>query len=115
MTESRRLLWTGIAVLSVGGIAATAASASFPGKNGSIVFSSTRDGSDELYAMAAPGPRPRRIPRTRPAASTPAVSRDGRWIAFERYNRRGKGGTREIYVTTVAGRKPRRLTRNVFD
>ena len=115
MAKPSRSIYAGIAVLSLCGITAASVSASFPGRNGKLVFSSTRSGKNEIYVMDVRGTRAQRITRTRTADSNPSVSRNGRWIAFERYNRDGKGGTREIYVATITGRKVRRLTRNTRD
>jgi len=107
------LICTGIAVLSVGGVAA-AASAAFPGDNGRIVFSSTRSGSNEIYAMdvrgTGSGVSPGHAPRT------PTGDRARRPLdRLRALQPPRQSGTREIYLTTVAGRKVRRLTRNAWD
>ncbi len=64
-------------------LAATTApsEAAFPGANGRIVFSSSRDGNGDIYVMNADGSNVTRLTND-PANFLPAWSPDGRKIAF---------------------------------
>ena len=50
----RRLLVAGVAILAALAFV-SAAEAAFPGQNGKIAFSSTRDGNHEIYSINANG------------------------------------------------------------
>jgi len=56
--------------------------AAFPGANGKIVFSSVRDGNDEIYVMNSDGSNPVRLTFAAGLDVSPAVSPDGAQIAF---------------------------------
>ena len=49
---------------------------------GSVVFSASRDGDHELYRVAAAGGSVTRLTRNRSSDSAPAVSPNGRLVAF---------------------------------
>src|SRR5882672_10257460 len=72
----------------------TQARAAFPGANGKIVFSSQRDGNNEIYTMNPDGSD--RVDLTRNPASdiTPEWSPDGRGIAFAS----NRSGGYQVYV-----------------
>lgn len=56
--------------------------AAFPGKDGRIFFTSDRDGNFELYSMKPDGTDQRRLSETAGDEIDPAVSANGRWVAF---------------------------------
>jgi Tol biopolymer transport system component len=60
--------------------------AAFRGQNGKIAFTSTRDGSYEIYTMNADGSNPTRLTNNQTFDSLPAFSPDGTKIAFVREN-----------------------------
>jgi Tol biopolymer transport system component/predicted Ser/Thr protein kinase len=81
------------------------ATPAFAPDGGSVVFSSDREGSVDLWLQPLSGGRPRGNP-TRLTAETgsevvPAFSPDGRWIAFGRV----LGDRRDIYVVPAGGGK----------
>jgi Tol biopolymer transport system component len=110
VTRVPRRALIGAVIVTLSGMAAGTALASFPGRNGKIIFASTRTGSNQLWTMDSKGKKPKRVTRSALEDGGPSVSRDGRWIAFERLGRR-----REIYIVRADGRKLRRLTRNDVD
>ncbi|WP_205696022.1 PD40 domain-containing protein [Conexibacter sp. SYSU D00693] len=59
------------------------AGAAFPGADGAIVFTSASDGDDDLYAIAPDGTGLRPLTATPGREQQPAVSPDGRSIAFK--------------------------------
>lgn len=95
-------------VLLVGVLAASSGHvrAAFPGANGEIAFSSTRDGSADIYAMQADASGLRRLTRDPGADTDPAWSPDGTRIAFTS----NRDGNDEIYVMNGDGRGQSRLT-----
>jgi TolB protein len=114
VSQFSRKAWAGVAAVVLAGGAAATAAASFPGRNGKIVFASTRTGSNQLWTMDARGRKPVRVTRGNAGDdSSPSVSRDGRSIVFERLSRRSH--SREINVVAISGGKVRRLTRNSVD
>lgn len=72
-----------------------------------LLFWSDRDGNLELYEMAPDGSGQRRLTRSEADDHDPALSPDGRWLAFVS---RPPGGANEIHVARADGSHPRRLT-----
>lgn len=81
-----------------------------------FVFSSNRDapasssGQNQLYMMRPDGGEARRITDAKEGVSTPAFSRDGRWLVY----RSGKADEEQLYALPVAridSAKPVQLTR----
>jgi TolB protein len=109
---------TVIAAVLLTGVVATAASSSrgvFPGRNGRIVFASRRaivgqPGADyrngEIYSLDLAGGRRRDLSRNSDFESSPALSPDGRRIAF---GRRSLSGESALWVMRRDGRSQRRL------
>ena len=58
------------------------AGAAFPGTNGKIAFTSTRDGNREIYVMNADGTGQTRLTSSTAIDEAPAFSPDGSRIAF---------------------------------
>jgi Tol biopolymer transport system component len=113
VAQMSRTIGIGVAVLALSGAAAATGLASFAGRNGKIVFSSTRAGTNQLWTMDAKGRNAVRVTHSKSADSNPSVSRDGRFVAFERV---GPGLTkRELYFVAIKGGKARRMTRNPAD
>ena len=75
-----------------------------------IVFSSTRDGNQEIYTMNADGTGAARITNNTATDRYPAFSPDGTKIAFTS----DRDGQNEIYIMNVDGTNQVRLT-NVVD
>ncbi len=73
-----------------------------------LVFTSDRDGQNQIYVMNADGSDPRRLTELDSANSMPALSPDGRFIAFVSK----RSGNDEIYLMDADGSNPRRLTDN---
>jgi Tol biopolymer transport system component len=76
-----------------------------PGLSGTLVFVSDRDGVDALYARRLPRGQDRRLTYLDEPVESPAVSRDGRFVAF------GMGG--RIGIVPLAGGEARFLTLGV--
>ncbi len=72
-------------------LSAPSAFAAFPGENGKIAFTSTRDGFGQIYVMNADGTNQVRL-TTPLAARDPAWSSDGQKIAYNT----GTGGTMAV-------------------
>lgn len=72
---------TSAACLAV--LAAIPAHAAFPGRNGEIVFASTKDGDSDIYAMTAHGSIPRNLTNTDGREQQPSVSADGSRLAYK--------------------------------
>jgi dipeptidyl aminopeptidase/acylaminoacyl peptidase len=84
----------------------------FPGANGSIAFTSTRDGNDEVYVMNADGTSPINLTNNPASDDLPSWSPDGTKIAFTSE----RDGNREVYVMNADGTDQTRLTDNpAFD
>lgn len=73
---------------------------------GRIVFSSSKDGSPEIYLMNTDGSGRRKITKSYGIDISPVFSPDGSKIAFVS----DRGGTPQIYMMDVAGRNLKRLT-----
>ena len=58
--------------------------ATFPGENGKIAFTSTRDVSEEIYVMNSDGTNPTRLTNNTSIHEFPSWSPDGTKIAFTR-------------------------------
>lgn len=71
-----------------------------------IVFSSSKDGSPEIYTMDIDKKRVRKITRSYGIDVSPVFSPDGSRIAFVS----DRGGTPQIYVMNADGRRIRRIT-----
>ncbi len=86
------------------------AEAAFPGINGKIVFESHRESSGgEVYIMNADGSSPTRLTNDPVDADEPALSPDGRKIAF----RSQQDGSAEIWVMNADGSgQQQQLTHN---
>jgi TolB protein len=85
------------------------AHATFPGKNGKIVFQSDRSGAWQLYTINADGSGLTQITHLPPTDNdlwTPAFSPDGKQIAFAY----GRNGVLEIYVINSDGRGLKQVT-----
>src|SRR6266498_2961479 len=98
-----------VAVL-VAALAASArpALAAFPGANGKIVFTSDRDGNDEIYVMNADGTAQTTLTNTPASDARPAWSPDGSKIVFTS----NRDGNAEIYVMNADGSAQTNLTNN---
>jgi len=97
--------------LMIAAAALAAAAAGQPAPDGVIVFE-RRSGAAaaDLYAVRPDGTGLRRLTRTRNNVD-PAVSPDGRSIAFASHRAHGPGAT-EIFVMRSNGTSVRRLTKN---
>jgi Tol biopolymer transport system component len=80
------------------------AEAAFPGRNGKIVFSSTRAGNSEIYVMNPNGSGVQRLTEDPATDLTPAWSADGTRIAFT--------GDFDIYSMNADGSSRTQLTNN---
>ncbi|MBI4686276.1 MAG: PD40 domain-containing protein [Nitrospirae bacterium] len=74
--------------------------------SGSIVFSSSRDGSPEIYTMNSDGSNVKKLTRSIGIDVSPAFSPDGSQIAFVS----DRGGTPQIYLMNSDGSGIRRIT-----
>ena len=83
-------------------IVAQPAKAAFPGKNGKIVFQSSRSGNSDIYSMNPNGTGVKRLTTDGNAETDPAVSPDGSRIAYEFF--------RGIWVMNADGSGKRKLT-----
>jgi len=86
--------------------ASSSAPATSPGRNGLIVFDSSRTGNTDIYTMTSAGKQVRRLTRSSQMDRYAAWSPDGHRIAFVRGRINGA-----IYVMTSKGQKARRLTK----
>jgi Tol biopolymer transport system component len=102
------LLLTSVITLA-GNFLMPSASATFPGENGRIAFTSERDGNFEIYAMNSDGGGITRLTNNIAQDREPDWSPDGTKIAFTS-TRDTPGG--EIYVMNADGTGVTRLTNN---
>jgi TolB protein len=105
-------------VVALTGVLATTAMAAFPGKNGQIVFASTRGGKSELWTIDPNRKNLKRLTRTKTADGNPSWSRKGDLVAFERYNAVPVAGavqTRSIWTVNLKTKKTKRLTKSGID
>ncbi|PWU21485.1 MAG: hypothetical protein C5B48_11260 [Candidatus Rokuibacteriota bacterium] len=90
---------------------AGSAGAAFPGNNGKIAFSSSRDGDYEIYSMNPDGSNQTRLTRDVGSDIDPAWSPDGQKIAFTS----NRAGPDDIYVMNQDGGSEVRLTTSPGD
>ena len=86
--------------------AVSPAEAAFPGQNGKIAFSSTRDGNGEIYTMSSNGQAIDRLTNNPKPSFEAAWSPDGNKIAFMST----RDGNNEIYTMNANGTGLDRLT-----
>ena len=91
-------------------LAPAAAQAAFPGHNGQIVFSSTRDGNAEIYVMNADGSEQRNLTNHPAEDTAPAFSADGSRIVFTSRRDGAPYPNDEIHVMNSDGTAVTRLT-----
>lgn len=81
-----------------------------------IAFVSDRSGTNQLYLMNAQGGNIQQLTDLPGGVEHPTWSPDGAWLAFVAYTGQGGGvNMREIYLISVAGGQPVRLTANADD
>jgi TolB protein len=110
----RALLCAGCALL----VSATPAHATFPGKNGKIVFMSSDGVQADIYTMSPNGRNLRNLTPGSPADEDfPHWSADGRRIAFwsTRTGPANPTGDQEIFVMNADGSGLRQVTFNTVD
>lgn len=74
---------------------------------GRIVFTSDRDGKDDIFIMSADGSDQTNLTNNPDSSDTdPAVSHDGERIAFLSY----RGGPADLWIMSVDGGEPEQLT-----
>lgn len=76
-----------------------------------IVFSTTRDGNNELYAMRPDGTLQTRITNQGSAETDPAISPDGTRLAFVS----NRDGVQQVYVMNLDGSGATRISNNSFN
>src|ERR1700747_3027831 len=76
---------------------------------GTVVFTSYRDGNGELYAVAATGGVERRLTTTAANETQPALSPDGRHIAYLS----DESGVPKLWLSAADGTNPQPLTAGV--
>lgn len=85
--------------------------AAFPGENGKIVFTSLRDGDNDIYVANADGSDVVNLTNNTRQDSSPSWSPDGTKIVFASDR---QGGPEEIYTMKSDGTRVVRLTNNAF-
>jgi Tol biopolymer transport system component len=98
--------------LASAGVVVPVVHAAFPGANGKIVFTSTRDGDEEIYSMESDGSGQVALTNSAASDTEPACSPDGTKIALASYR---DSAFLEIYVMGAGGASPTRLTNNSAD
>jgi Tol biopolymer transport system component len=94
-------------------LAAPSAEAVFPGGEGRIGFTTSRDGNNEIYTMNSDGSSPLRLTNDAAVDAEPSISPDGQKIAFWRGSNTGCTGTdTEIWSMNADGSAQTRLTNN---
>ncbi len=88
------------------GILSQSASASLPGINGQVLFTTNRDGNDEIYAANYDGSNPRNLTQNSATDGGGAWSPDGLKIAFHS----DRDGNYEIYTMKADGTDVQRIT-----
>jgi TolB protein len=84
-----------------------------PALRDQIVFASNRDGlGRQLYVMRPDGGAVQRLTTVSGAPSAPAVSPDGRWIAFAKGT---PGGLGDIYIMNAAGGELVNVTNSPYE
>lgn len=78
--------------------------------NSKIVFHSGRDGNFEVYSMNADGTGQTNLTRNDASDALPAVSPDGKKIAFNSDRDSGVGVLPDIYVMNIDGSDVKRIT-----
>jgi Tol biopolymer transport system component len=92
---------------------AVPAQASFPGRNGSIAFSSLRHGSYDIYLVSTSGKFTRLTKTSKINETSPAWSANGKKIAYERrdFSDQNHPGPFEIWVMNADGSHRQRVTK----
>lgn len=103
------LALAGAAVAAILGGQAWSADSSFPARNGRIVFARYLGGNVDLYSVRADGYDIRRLTRASEDDGEPAVSPDGRRIAFVS-RRHFKTAGADIWLMNANGSSQTRLT-----
>ena len=85
--------------------------ASFPGRNGKIVFSRARNSRHDIFTMTRTGSGVRRLTNNSVDDHSPSWSPSGKRIVFSRQ----VGGDSEIFVMNADGANKVRLTDNVVE
>lgn len=112
----RFCIWIGAIVLGLSAAADLGVGAAGD-PSGKIAFVrySVRIGHPRIYSLTLGGKPARRLPLLGPATEGPAWSPDGRMLAFvvgkNAPSSRDITSKVDLYVSTAAGRRPRRLTR----
>jgi Tol biopolymer transport system component len=111
MTQRRKYvictaLSTVIATVMMLVVGASPAPAAFPGANGKIAFTSSRDGNHEVYVMNADGSAQTALTGNPASDSQPAWSPDGSKLAFTS----DRDGTYDIYFMNADGSAQASLT-----
>ncbi len=84
--------------------------AAFGAYEGKIVFTSNRDGNQEIYVAAADGSSVVRLPNNKAYDDQPALSPDGKVVVFVS----NRDGNNELYVIGADGTGLRRVTNTPY-